>query len=234
MNPPSLDLDAALGTLADRLETPSWANMVEQAGETPTLHRTQRGDASDRTASKHERGGGWAPRGKGPRGGRGTDKRGRGQRGQGSSGRGRQSTSQPKTLTQALSDATETEGRDPPSVSTELEGDLDQLSQASSVHSKQIEHLQEELDQAKGIIAGHHKDMQAIMSEMSSIRREMRELKGERGHKDITQLVKESSVKSPSPRHQGTEIVKAKPKPQEESVGGMVATGPSWKRQLNI
>jgi hypothetical protein len=237
----SLDLDAALGSYSDALPTPSWDEMVEAAEAVTSTSPVTTNTAPSGSGPKHLRGGGFAPRG------RGGPQRGRGKRGgkeKGTVGRwsGTAPTGGPswkevgegKSLSATIAEAIPEEGEEAPSVNQPLEDEVDRLSVANTQNEERLGQVEEELLDAKKTIRDLQQDQQDIMSEFSALRKEMITLRAMMKKGNLNPGKPDGDRPTKATVHAGREIIIGAPSSSHPTKDPVVASGPSWRRDLGF
>jgi hypothetical protein len=239
--PSELDIDGALDTFALNLETPTWDDMVQQAGDLkavtqqPTLSVRQKGLSKHSYETREGRGG----QGRG----RGTPRR----MGQ-PAGKGlppafkvKEEPSAPgppplhhRTLSSALSSAGSGEEPGVPASGALMEEDIDRLSQATSDNEERIGKLEGDLGQARGIINLLLQDQRELMSKLSSVEKELASLQIRMNKGDKRESGSSGDLQGLARVGGGKEIVPAPPASRSADPDPMVAGVPAWRRAKNI
>ncbi|QDH88667.1 MAG: hypothetical protein QKN93_gp1, partial [Narnavirus sp.] len=160
------EIDAALGTVADQVGPVGWDEMASHVDHLTGIQdqtQTQRGRGGK---GKHQRSGGYAPRGRGGHRGKGYKGKAPEQRANPdplllpafSTRRGGM-PDQPKSLGETLAEGDQEEEEDIPSVNAALEEEVDRISVAATEQSEQIVELQTELTRAFTVINDQQADI---------------------------------------------------------------------------
>lgn len=231
-------VEVALSSVAEGLESPSWADMVEQADNLTAKGKLPPPREEGGPSSKHSqvpKKEGKKPSGFGYQRGPSGKKAWKGKSKEAAPTDAPASSSQKgperMSISSRLSQAIESEGPVAPGLPSELEEDLETLSQVTSVHDEKIEALQEEVTKAHTRIKELEEDQKAIMMDFSSIRHELTQVKALLSSDIQTPPKPSSRVTESTVGARGKETLPAPASSGTQPPSSSVAKLPSWKHR---
>jgi len=230
--------EVALSTVADGLDQPDWADMMNQAEELTAKGKLPAPVDLNAPSSKHTlpaRGSGKAPRGRGRgRGGASAGTRGGWQeKHTGAASSPRPYLTQPSMSGMSEKIQEELKKVDPllPGKPSEVEDDIDKLSTAASEHEEKIGALEENLSVAQKRIAELEEDQKLMMSDFSSLRHELNLVKARLSAEIQTPNNSSSQRTAHTVSTRGKETLGAPPSTGSSSVSAPVDKVPAWKKK---